>query len=146
MALRPNQSKITKAPDATGKVSDAGAKAVASLTGNSDKVLGPSTNPATNLIIHDIAIRAGGRLARHTLEKGILRGRYGGEGAKAIVENRSLTHTLISGLLARFATRSLPGAVLIGGGLAVKTLYDRGRSKRVAKRAGDKTLKKMAED
>jgi hypothetical protein len=28
----------------------------------------------------------------------------------------------------------------------VKTLYDRGRSKRLARRSGDQTLKKMAED
>jgi hypothetical protein len=91
-------------------------------------------------------MRASGRLVRHTVEKGLLRGRYGGQAAKAIVENRTITQTLVSGLLARYATRSLPGAILIGGGLVVKTLYDRGRSKRLAKRSGDKTLKKMAED
>ena len=137
MTLRPKKSKITKKPEASGKVSDKGAKAISSVTGESDTVIGPSTNPATNLIIQDIAMRAGGRL---------MRGRYGGSGAKAIVENRSLAQTLVSGLLARYATRSLPGAVIIGGGLVVKTLYDRGRSKRDAKRSGDKSLKKMAED
>lgn len=146
MARKPVRSKVTKKPEAAGGISDAGAKAISSVTGESDKVLGPSTNPATNLIIQDIAMRAGGRLIRHTLEKGLLRGRYGSFGAKAIVENRSLTQTMLSGLLARTATRSLPGAVLIGGGLVVKTLYDRGRSKRVARRSGDETLKKMAED
>jgi hypothetical protein len=146
MALKPNKAKITSKPEASGKVSDAGGKAISSVTGDSDAVLGPSTNPATNLIIQDIAMRAGGRLMRHTFEKGLLRGRYGGTGAKAIVENRSLAQTLASGLLARYATRSLPGAVLIGGGLVVKTLYDRSRSKRAAKRSGDTMLKKMAED
>ncbi len=146
MARKPAQSKITKQREAAGGISDAGGKAISSVTGGSDKVFGPSTNPATNLIIQDIAMRAGGRLMRHTFEKGMLRGRYGGTGAKAIVENRSLVQTLVSGLLARTATRSLPGAVLIGGGLMVKTLYDRGRSKRVSRRSGDKTLKKMAED
>jgi hypothetical protein len=146
MVLRPNKSKITAKPDATGKVTDKGAEAIAKMTGDSTKVFGPSSNPATNLIIQDIAMRAGGRLMRHTFEKGVLRGRYGGTGAKAIVENRSLTQTLVSAMLARTATRSLPGAVLIGGGLAIKTLYDRGRSKRAAARSGDKLLKKMAED
>ena len=146
MALRPNKSKITSKPEASGKATDKGAEAISSMTGDSDTVLGPSTNPATNLIIQDVALRAGGRLIRHTFEKGLLRGRYGGSGAKAIVENRSLAQTLVSGLIARYATRSLPGAVLVGGGLVVKTLYDRGRSKRQAKRSGDETLKKMAED
>ena len=144
------RKKSSIKPDATqeaaGGVTDAGGKVVSAATGGGATVFGPSTNPATNLIIQDIALRAGGRLVRHTLEKGILRGRYGGSGAKAIVENRSLVHTLVGGLLARYATRSLPGAVLIGGGLVAKTLYDRGRSKRAARRSGDKTLKKFAEE
>jgi hypothetical protein len=146
MVLRPKKSRISKKPEASGVVSDKGAKALSAVTGESDTVFGPSPNPATNLIIQDVALRAGGRLMRQTFEKGLLRGRYGGTGAKAIVENRSLAQTLVSGLIARYATRSLPGAVIIGGGLVVKTLYDRGRSKRDAKRAGDQTLKGMAED
>lgn len=146
MARAKSTIKPDPAHEAAGGMTDAGGKAIAAATGGSDKVFGPSSNPATNLIIQDIALRAGGRLMRHTLEKGMLRGRYGGTGAKAIVENRSLVHTMIGSMLARYATRSLPGAVLIGGGLIVKTLYDRGRSKRAARRSGDKTLKNMAED
>ncbi|MGX7926601.1 hypothetical protein ACWPMX_08515 [Tsuneonella sp. HG094] len=137
-------SKKQPTGEASGGMTDAGGKAIAAATGQSDDVAGPSTNPATNLIIQDIAMRAGGRLMRHTLEKGLLRGRYGGAGAKAIVENRSLVHTFLSGMLARYATRSLPGAVLVGGGLIAKTLFDRSQSKRAAKRKGDRTLGKMA--
>ena len=81
MALRPAKSKITSKPEASGGLSDAGGKAVSAVTGDSDEVFGPSTNPATNLVIQDVAMRAGGRLMRHTLEKGLLRGRYGGSGA-----------------------------------------------------------------
>ena len=139
-SIKPDTNK-----EAAGGATDAGGKLVSSATGGSDNVLGPSTNPATNLIIQDVGLRMGGRLMRHTLEKGLLRGRYGGTGAKAIVENRSLVHTMIGSVLARYATRSLPGAVLIGGGLVVKTLYDRSQSKRAARRSGDKTLKKIAE-
>ena len=146
MPLRPAKPKLRHGGEAAGGMTDAAGKAVAKATGDSEKVFGPSTNPATNLIIQDVAMRAGGRLVRHTLEKGLLRGRYGGEGAKEIVENRGLVNTLVSGMLARYATRSLPGAVLIGTGLVAKTLYDRGRSKRLSRRAGDKTLKKMAEE
>jgi hypothetical protein len=133
-------------PEAGGGISDAGGKAVAAVTGKSSDVPGPSSNPATNLIIQDIAIRAGGRLVRHTLEKGLLRGRYGGAGAKAIVENRSLVHTMVTSVLARYATRSLPGALLVGTGLVAKTLLDRSQSKRTARRSGDRSLKKMAKD
>ena len=146
MARRASRKIPTgEAAEAAGGISDAGGKAVAAVTGDRSHVPGPSTNPATNLIIQDIAMRAGGRLMRHALEKGLLRGRYGGAGAKAIVENRSLVHTMIGSVLARYATRSVPGAVLIGGGLIAKTLFDRGRSKRSSRRAGDKALKKMAD-
>lgn len=135
--------------EAAGGISDAAGRGIGKIIGarNSDPnhVPGPSSNPATNLIIHDIAMRAGGRLVRHAVEKGLLRGRYGGTAAKAIVENRSLLQTLLSGMLARTATRSLPGAALIGTGLAAKTLYDRRQSKKAARKAGDESLADMAE-
>ena len=113
MARKSPRAKIKtrETPEAAGGISDAGGEAVAKATGESSEVLGPSSNPSTNLIIQDIAIRAGGRLVRHTLEKGLLRGRYGGAGAKAIVENRSVVHTMVTAVLARYATRSLPGSV-----------------------------------
>lgn len=145
MAKKPGKINL-RSGEASGGISDAGAKALTKATGTSTTVPGPSNNPATNLIIHDIAMRAGGRLLRHTVEKTLLRGRYGGAGAKAIVENRGLAQTFISGMLARYATRSLPGAMLVGGGLVAKTLFDRGKTRRSAKRSGDKALAKMAEE
>ncbi|MXO74716.1 hypothetical protein GRI40_05705 [Altererythrobacter aerius] len=146
MARKAGPIQSDESAEAAGGISDAGGEVLTRLTGTSLKVPGPSVNPATNLLINDIAIRAGGRLIRHTLEKGLLRGRYGGTGAKAIVENRSLTRSIVSGLLARYATRSVPGAVLIGGGLVAKTLFDRGRKSAAARRSGDRSLRKMAED
>lgn len=146
MARRAARSRASTKGEASGKLTDAGArgigKVVKAASRKPTEVPGPSLNPATNLLIQDIAMRASGRLVRHTLEKGILRGRYGGTGAKEIVENRTLMQTLVSGMLARYATRSLPGAALIGGGLIVKTLYDRSRGKREAKKAGDRSLAK----
>ena len=63
-----------------------------------------------------------------------------------MIENRSLVQALASYAVARMATRSLPGAVIVGGGLLAKTLFDRGRSRRKNRRDGDKALHKMAED
>jgi hypothetical protein len=40
----------------------------------------------------------------------------------------------------------VPGALLVGGGLLAKTLYDRSQSRRAARRAGDKALAKQAEE
>lgn len=148
---RPSRTATSDTPagEAAGGISDAGGrglgKVIAAASSVPNEVPGPSRNPATNLLIHDITMRAGGRMLRHTIEKGLLRGRYGGDHAKAIVENRSLLQTLLSGLVARYATRSLPGAALIGTGLVAKTLYDRRQSKKGnAKRQGDESLGKAA--
>lgn len=150
IARRPSHKPVRPRSEgeAAGGISDAAGRGIGKIvdaaSSSPGNVPGPSTNPATNLIIQDIAMRAGGRLMRHAVEKGLLRGRYGGSGAKAIVENRSMVSTLLSGLLARYATRSLPGAAIIGTGLAAKTLYDRRQTKKSARKAGDKAMTRMA--
>jgi hypothetical protein len=105
---------------------------------------GPSENPATNFIIADVAIRAGSYVARRSLEKGLLAGRYGKDTAHRIVHNKSLRDTLISTVLARVATRSLPGALLVGGGAMAKTLLDRRKSRHRARAEGDQALFEQA--
>lgn len=109
-----------------------------------NKVPGPSTNPATNLIIHDIALRSAGRLSRMAVEKAILGRQYGTKFAKDAVENRSVVHTLAAYGVTKVATRSLPGALIVGTGLALKVLFDRSQSKRETRRKGDRTLRKQA--
>lgn len=116
------------------------------VSGSGTEVAGPSTNPSTNLIIHDIALRSVGRFVRLTLEKGLLSRRYDRKQAKAIVENRSLIHTLAAYGVTKLATRSLPGAAVVGGGLLAKTLYDRSKSRRASQRAGDKALSDQSEE
>ncbi|MXO85956.1 hypothetical protein GRI38_07905 [Altererythrobacter aurantiacus] len=108
-------------------------------------VPGPSTNPATNLFISDILLRSVGRLARTTMEKGLVGKRYGSQFAKDAVENRSLLHTLTAYGLTKVATRSVPGAAAVGGGLLLKTLFDRSRSRRKSRSDGAKTLRKQAD-
>ncbi len=123
--------------DAVGAVRDA-------TPGRKDEVPGPSTNPATNLIIADVTMRAGSYVLRSAIEKGLLRGRYGQNTASDIIRNKTLGQTLISVLLAKAATRSVPGAVLIGGGMAAKTLFDRSQRRRHSKRSGDRSLREQA--
>ena len=110
------------------------------------EVAGPSPNAATNLLIHDLVLRSVGRIARQTVEKGLLQRRYGRNFAKDAVENRSMLHALAAYGATKVATRSLPGAALVGGGLLAKTLWDRARGRRSARRAGDKLLNKQAEE
>jgi hypothetical protein len=107
---------------------------------------GPSPNPATNLLFADIAIRGGGRLLRHTVERTLLGAKYSPNKARDIVSGRSMLHTLISTAVARVATRSVPGALLVGGGLLAKTLYDRSKDRAKAKAEGEAQIEEVAKN
>ncbi len=130
-------------------VEEYGAKALDEVRketpGSRRDVPGPTPNPASNLIMADIAMRTGTYVLRGAVEKGLLRGRYGKDAASEMVENRSLAKSLTGFALAKLATRSLPGAVVVGSGMLAKTLFDRGKSRR-ARLKGDRELMKQASD
>lgn len=109
-----------------------------------DKVPGPSPNASTNLIIHDIMLRSAGRLSRMAVEKAVLGRQYGKDFAKSAVENRSLVQTLAAYGVTKVATKSVPGALIVGAGLAVKVLFDRSQSRRKSRRDGERSLRKQA--
>ena len=56
-----------------------------------------------------------------------------------------MAQTLIGTAIARVATRSVPGALLIGGGLLAKALYDRRKGAPVAKAEGEAEVADQAE-
>ncbi|QNE06246.1 hypothetical protein [Croceicoccus marinus] len=106
---------------------------------------GFSPNPMTNLILTDIALRGVSRIARRVTEQKMLSKRYSKENAKKVMAGRSVGETLLAAAVARAATRSVPGAVVIGGGLLAKALYDR-RKGHSSKIEGRKALhKRIAE-
>jgi hypothetical protein len=110
-------------------------KAVQSASRQGEKlkeVPPPSPNPMTNLVIADIAMRGGGAVLRRVIETAVLGTRYSDKKAKNIVKGRGLTGTLLGTMAARFATRSVPGAIIVGGGLLAKTLYDRAKGPQAA--------------
>jgi len=102
----------------------------------------PSPNPATNLLIADLALRGGGQLLRHAVERGLLGKSYSPDKAKNLIKGRSMGQTLVGTAIARIATRSVPGALLVGGGLLAKTLYDRKHGKDSAD-SGKKAVEKQ---
>lgn len=106
---------------------------------------GPSPNPATNLAIADIALRGGSVLARRAVERAMLGKKYSDGHAKSILRGRSVGETLIHGLIARVALQSVPGAIIVGGSLIAKTLYDRSKAGR-AQRTGRAKLHEMAQE
>ena len=111
----------------------------------SEEVAGPSTDPATNLLLADMVMRAGSYVMRDVVERTMLRGRYGKNTAREIVANKTLGQTAVSFVLAKVATRSLPGALLVGGGSVAKILFDRSQKRRAAKRQGDQQLLDQAD-
>ncbi|MEO6091830.1 MAG: hypothetical protein ABIT04_06125 [Novosphingobium sp.] len=121
----------------------AGNRAVGAAQDKLAKVEGPSPNPMTNLVITDVAMRAGGRLLRHLAERALLGAKFSPETAKGIVQGRSMKQTLIGTALARFATSSVPGGLIVGGGMLAKSLYDRKKGKGVAGAEGNASIAKQ---
>ena len=130
----------------TDRAADALERATDDNPAHDDPVPGPSPNPATNIIIHDILLRSAGRLSRQTVEKLLLGKQYGSQFAKDAVENRSLVQTLAAYGVTKVATKSVPGALLVGTGLVLKVLFDRSQSRRSARRKGEKSLRKQARE
>ena len=80
-------------------------------------------------IITDLARRGGNRLIHRTI----------GKVMPDIPDLPNKRPTLLAGLVGavavRIATRSVPGAIVVGGGLLAKMLYDRKQAKRSKKSA-----------
>lgn len=108
------------------------------------EVAGPSPNPATNLLIANIAMQGLAILARRSAERGMLRKRFGPDAAHDIIKGRGLVTSMATTAAARAATRSVPGFLLVSGSLLAKAVYDRARKRRTARRAGDTELLEQA--
>ena len=108
------------------------------------KVPGPSANPATNLLILDIAMRGASMIAGRAIEKTLLRVSYDPDRAADIVKGRSTIQSMAATGAARMATRSIPGFLLVTGGLLAKTLLDRSLRPREARRRGERQLAAQA--
>ena len=106
----------------------------------------PSPNPLTNLILADIALRAGGAILRRGVERGVLGAKYTPTRAKEIIKGRTMSQALLTTAAAKIATKSIPGAIVIGGGMLAKTLYDRSKGRSKARREGEQGLQDMADN
>lgn len=116
-----------------------------SVGGGNNKVPGPSPNSFTNIMLADLVIRSSAYLMRDLLEKRLLRERYGKQTASEIVRKKPFSQRAMSLGLATLATRSVPGALIVGGGALAKTLYDRSQNRRKQRRKGDRKLAKTAQ-
>ena len=126
------------------KVTSTARRAARKAKGAMAKVPGPSNNPATNLLIMDIAMRGASMIAGRAVEKVILKARYSGKKAGDIVAGRTMLQSMAATGAARFATKSIPGFLLVTGGLVAKTIFDRSFSKRESVKRGERQLAEQA--
>jgi len=90
----------------------------------------------TNRILADILLRGGQKLLQMAVDQTVLKPRKTpevAEAAKAAPKKRGSVVGKFAGAAAiRIATKSVPGAIVIGGGLIAKTLYDRQKASKSA--------------
>ncbi|WP_108788474.1 hypothetical protein [Erythrobacter sp. Alg231-14] len=102
------------------------------------KVPLPSPDAGTNLLIADIVVRGASTLFRNAVEKRVAKASVDEDSdAQDLLDGRAVITTLGLYGASKLATRSVPGLLMVSGGLLAKTLYDRGkaRQRRLAKEA-----------
>jgi hypothetical protein len=82
------------------------------------------------LLTADLVLRAGGYALRQAISKDVLSGRAGEKAAKAAHAQSNLSTRVVTAAATAVATRSVPGAVLVGTGMAIHALYKRGKARR----------------
>jgi len=100
--------------------------------------------PLTRTILAGIAMRAGSTLLKRSVDRGILgaapetlksaaraAGAKAAEtAAKAPKAKRGLGTRLLTAAATRIATRSVPGAIIVGGALLAKTLHNHRKNRK----------------
>lgn len=79
------------------------------------------------------ALRKGISFARNAADRQITIGGYSPGEIQRIMGKPGFVRGAVSVAIFRLATRSVPGALLVGGGLVAKALYDRRRKRRHSK-------------
>lgn len=81
-----------------------------------------------NILLLDIVLRTGLLLGRRQIEKSLLQRNFTRLQARRIVNGRPLKKSLLSYVASRIASQSVPGAMLVGGGIIAKLMIDARRS------------------
>lgn len=89
-----------------------------------------ATEAALTLIAANLAMKTGTSLLRGTIERAILRGRFGDNAAERILKEKTVKGSSVASRAAKIATRSKPGAAIVGAGLFAKLLFDKAGARR----------------
>lgn len=112
---------------------------------NTSPSQGPAPDAITKQVIAELALRGGGQLLHRVVERALLSAKNSRQDATHPSKGRSMAQALVGTALVRIATRSVPGALVVGGGLLAKTLYDRRKGKAAARSEASKAIAKQAE-
>ncbi|WP_298192371.1 hypothetical protein [Novosphingobium sp.] len=96
--------------------------------------------PVTRAILAGVAMRTGSTLLKRSVDRGILGAApealkaaaraAGAKAAKAAKPKKSsLGARLLTAAATRIATRSVPGAIIVGGAMLAKTLHERRKNR-----------------
>lgn len=99
-------------------------------------------NPVLKLLLADAVIIGVTRMMRSEVAHRFIARKLGiipaaKAGGKSAAPKPSLPARIAGVIALRVATRSVPGAALVGAGMLAHTLYKRGRAKRAGKQAKD---------
>ena len=99
--------------------------------------------PETRALVTDVALRTVGRVMRQSANRKVVGSLISGQARRA-AKRGGLTSSLVGVIAARIATRSVPGALLVGGVLAVKAVRDYKRVQKEQAEDGDLPVLKPA--
>lgn len=73
-------------------------------------------------------------MARKSVQTSLLNRTRDSDEAKLLLESRSIVRAVATYGVTRVATKSVPGALLVGAGLVAKLLFDRSQARRASRR------------
>jgi len=94
---------------------------------------GLRANPIVRLLLADVVVRNAARLLRNPAAQRFIAGKLGMAKSDVPAPNPGLPQRLAAMAVMRLATRSLPGAALVGAGWLTHNLYKRGKARRLAR-------------
>ncbi|WP_114521690.1 hypothetical protein [Altererythrobacter sp. ZODW24] len=115
-------------------------------SGNSDADPWPEASTTTKLIVGGVLMRGSERIMRSALGRGLQRAKLDQQTLKDAGKKPGLLSKAVSFGAVRIATKSVPGAVLVGGGLIARTLVRRRRAKRKAGLIASQPSRKNSRD
>ncbi|WP_374526786.1 hypothetical protein [Novosphingobium sp.] len=90
---------------------------------------------ADNKLLAEIARKGGGKLLNAAIDKVLPVAAAVAEEGTAPKKKKTLIGGIAGAMAVRFATRSVPGAIVVGGSLLAKRLYDRRHAAKTAAKA-----------